>query len=270
MKFKALFITFNIVLFLSFVTIFFLPYFILDSIFMIEFWSKNWFFALIFLVILGIVNGVFLAHWKTLTYLEKEDWPGLSRHLEIIVFDKHRFGKRKVGLLCDALILLGDFRTLGKLESELKEKKPRLFAALSIKFASAFLLAKRYEAVYALAQELGTHKDANTPWLSFYGSFALHLQNEWERAADGFILLCGTSFDPLVTALSGCMCAIIQKKHLNERDEQLRGASRVAKGRVTAKMNASKWHTYIDEEKAAMHVVVLGKLIDETGTWLYG
>lgn len=270
MKFKALFITFNIVLFLSFVTIFFLPYFILNSLFMIEFWSKNWFFAIIFLCILGIVNGVFIAHWKTLSYLEKEDWPGLSRHLEIIVFDKHRFGKRKVGLLCDALILLGDFKTLGKLESELREKKPRLFAASGIKFASAYLLSKRYESVYALAQELGSQKEADTPWLSFYGSFALHLQNKWERAADGFSTLCATSSDPLVTALSGCMCAIIQKKHPDERDEKLGSASLEAKRRVTSKMSASKWHAYIDEAKAAMHVVVLGKLIDETGTWLYG
>ena len=59
MKFKVLFVIFNIVLFLSFLTIFLLPFFILDASFMLEFWSKNWYFGAIFLVILGVVNFAF-------------------------------------------------------------------------------------------------------------------------------------------------------------------------------------------------------------------
>ena len=78
MKFKVLFITFNIVLFLSFLTIFLLPFFILDGSFMLEFWSKNWYFGLIFIIILGIVNAAFISNWKMLSFLEREDWPALS------------------------------------------------------------------------------------------------------------------------------------------------------------------------------------------------
>ncbi len=269
MKFKALFITFNIVLFLSFVTIFFLPFFILDGTFMRDFWSKNWFFSLIFLLILGIVNSVFLSNWKTLSFLENEDWPGLSAHLEKAVFEKKRYGKRQVSLLCDALLLLGDFDTLMRLQEVLRTQKPHLFALFGVKFAAASLLSKNYGGICTLALQLRDKKEADSDWLLFYEAFAQHLMKKLDVSSADFISLSENAGEPLVTALSGYMAGMVLVRNMPEKNTELSAASAEAKKRVREKYTQGKWKAYIDELKADMHVAVLGKLIDETGVWLF-
>ncbi len=269
MKFKALFITFNIVLFLSFLTIFLLPFFVLDGTFMADFWSKNWFFGIIYIIILFAVNFIFISHWKLLSFLEKEDWPGLSGYLEGVVFGKKKYGKRNVGLLCDALLLLGDFTTLAKLETVLRADRPRLFASLGIKFAAAGLLSGDYPALHALASSLAFQKGADTDWLSFYAAFSLHLSKKFDQAAVGFVPLAENARDPLVTALSGYLLVLLASKDTGTRRSELEIAAEGAKRRIAAKLSRKKWDILVEDAKADMQVVVLGKLIDETGSWLY-
>lgn len=269
MKFKVLFITFNIVLFLSFLTIFFIPFFILDSNYMMDFWVKNWFFIVFFILIMFVVNMVFFSNWKMLSFLEKEDWPGLSSYLETEIFIKNRFGKRRTALLCDSLLLLRDFETLIKLETLLKTKKPRLFVVLGMKFASFYLLSGNYEAMHSLASGLMDEKGADTEWLSFYAFFSRHLAKKYEEACSGFILLCSSAKDPLVTALSSYMAGVILIRSLPGKEADLSRAAEEAKTRIIGKFTQIKWNTYLEEEKACMHVVVLGKMIGETETWLF-
>ncbi len=270
MKFKALFITFNIVLFLSFLTIFLVPFFILDGSFMADFWVKNWFFGIMYLFILAAVNFVFITHWKMLSLLEKEDWPGLSQYLEGVVFGKKKYGKRNVGLLCDALLLLGDFTTLAKLETLLRVERPRLFASMGGKFAAAGLLSGDYEALHRLASSLCGEKKADRDWLSFYASFALHLSKKFESAGEGFAGLATDAKDPLVTALAGYLAGLLASRHPGTGQAALLAASEGAKRRILAEYSRNKWNAAVEDAKAEMQVVVLGKLLDETAAWLYG
>ncbi len=269
MKFKALFITFNIVLFLSFLTIFLLPFFVLDGTFMADFWVKNWFFGIIYIIILFAVNFVFLSHWKMLAFLEKEDWPALARYLEGEVFGKKKYGKRNVGLLCDALLLLGDFTTLSRLETVLRTDRRRLFASLGVKFAAAGLLSGDYAALHALASSLAGEQGADADWLSFYAAFSLHLSKQFVEAGAGFRTLAENARDPLVTALSGYLAALLAARDSGTGKAGLEAAAGAAKGRIVARYGRKKWDAMVEDAKADMQVVVLGKLIEETGVWLY-
>jgi hypothetical protein len=270
LKFKSLFVSFNIVLFLSFVTVFFLPFFIMDRGFMLEFWSKNWYFTLIFAVILLVINGIFFSYWKMLTFLENEDWPGLSQYLETAVFDKKQYGKRQVSLLCDSLLLLRDFASLSKLEKILRKERPRLFACLGMRFAAGALLAGKFDDLKPLAVSLSGDKNADTDWLEFYAAFSRHLLKKYEEAATHLMPLAVTARDPLVAALSGYVCGSLLRPRLESMGADIFNASQEAKKRITGKFTREKWKAFVEEEKASMHVVVLGKMIEETETWLFG
>jgi hypothetical protein len=267
MKFKILFVIFNIVLFLSFLTIFLLPFFVLDASFLAEFWKKNWYFGLIFIAILALVNGVFFANWKTLSLLENEDWPALSRHLEREILERNRVSRRNVQLLADSLVLLGDFTTMRRLQSALAEKKPPLLDALAERFASGLLLSADYRELYAFSSAYRNAR--NRDWMRFFAAFARHMEKKFDESADEMLSLCETARDPLITALSGYFCGVLLLRQLPERSETLEKAGTLAKERVTADYTREKWNRLIGEEKSGIHVVVLTKLVDELDLWLF-
>jgi hypothetical protein len=270
MKFKTLFAIFNIVLILSFLTVFLLPAFILDRAFMVEFWSKNWYFALVFILVIFLVNVIFLTHWKMLSCLEKEDWPGLSQYLENRIFGQKKYNRRNVGLLCDSLLLLGDFSTLQKLEKALRTDRPRLLAVHAVKFASAFLLSGDYQKVDQFSVSLCREKGSDTDWLTFYAAFSRHLAKKTDDAVADLIYLSESASAPLVTALGGYMTAVVLPRSLSpERGDECIRASEQAKKRITAKYSKVKWNALVEDSKAEMQVVVLGKLVDEASLWLF-
>ena len=269
MKIKALFASFNIVLIISFLIIFFLPFFILDAAFMREFWLKNWYLAVIFLGILIFVNILFFSYRKIFTCLEAEDWPALAQYLETEIFEKNRITKRKAQLLCDALLILGDFATVKKLEDLLRTKKPRLFASLDVRFVSAVLLSADYNRMYTLAGELAEMKGAERDWMHFFMAFSVQLSGRFSDAADRFLLLTGSAKDPLVTAMSGYLSGVVLSRKLPERKSALVCASDEARKRLLDTYSVRKWSRFIADSKADMHVVILSKLVDETGKWLF-
>ncbi len=81
MKFRTIYILFNVVIAVSFVFVFFLPFFLLGWDYSLEFWKGSWYLALFFIVLLGVLNAFFAWNWKVFSLVEKEDWSGLSAHL---------------------------------------------------------------------------------------------------------------------------------------------------------------------------------------------
>jgi len=270
MKFKVLFITFNIVLFLSFLTIFLLPFFILDGNFMMEFWSKNWYFGFIFLAILGIVNAAFISNWKMLSCLEREDWPALSSFLESKIIGKKRYSKRHVRLLCDSLLLLGDFTTIRSLEAQLRSEKPKLLVSLAVRFAAAKLLAADYAALHQFASDMADKPGADHDWLAFYAAFSHQMAGNNADCAGEMLPLARVARDPVVTAISGYVCGVLLIKKFSGANEELVQTGVDAKKRILSRYTRQKWDSMIDESKSDMYVVILTKIIDETTLWLYG
>ncbi len=270
MKFKALFVIFNIVLILSFLTIFLLPLFLLDGAFMLEFWRKNWYFGGIFLVVLTFVNALFLSQWKMLSYLEREDWPALARHLEGRIIGKKYFSRRTVRLYCDSLILLSDFPGIKRLSATLETGKPALFSLFSPRFAAASVLSGDLEGAYRIAT--APCRDAgweSREWRAFYAGFARHLGSRPEDAAGILLPLARAARDPLIALLSGFLCGMVLAKSLAGLSDELSAAAAEAKSRVGSAFPRNRWNQYVEEAKADMQVVILGKLIGEATAWLY-
>jgi len=81
--------------------------------------------------------------------------------------------------------------------------------------------------------------------------------------------LARSSRDPLVTLLSGYACGVLLSKKLPSKQAELIATSIEAKNRLSQKFTRAKWAKYVEEAKADMHVVILGKLIEEATSWLF-
>lgn len=171
MKFKILIIIFNIVLFFSFITVFFLPFFYVDMEFMKLFWSKNVFFIPVFIGAAIAVNYILFHNKKIVGAIESEDWPALAMDLEEKLFEKKQINFKNSRLLLEALLLLSDFNGINRLEKTLLKHKPDYVQRLSREFAAAKLISQDFTEVAAFCRRVknGGNTDA---WIQFYTGVA--------------------------------------------------------------------------------------------------
>jgi len=118
MKFRTIFILFNVVILTSFLFVFFLPLLLLGPESSLSFWKGNWYLALLFLALIAGLNSFFLVNRKTFVLVEREDWAELSAHLGGLMFPKGRFTGSRVRLLVNAYLLQSDIAGIESLEAE--------------------------------------------------------------------------------------------------------------------------------------------------------
>ena len=73
MKFRLIFIVFNVVLVISFLVIYVTPLLILGWSYTRIFWANNWYLPVIFVGIIGVLNAYFASNRKLFRLLENED-----------------------------------------------------------------------------------------------------------------------------------------------------------------------------------------------------
>lgn len=270
MKFKTIFILFNIVIVISFLFIFFMPVIMLGSNYGYSFWQTNWPLAFFFIAILAAFNGFFIANWRVFALIEAEQWDELSKVLSDRLFQKHQLNKRNVRLYVNACLLRSDSLAIDRLQQELSDRKPALLEREATLFGTAWLLRNDAAGAEAfLVQWLDRPKVDKKDWLRFYYAFSLILQKRVADAAPSLELLLGKQDKVLVLLaayLYGSLCAVAAAPEHQTRIQQLAEAKRLelAKG-----LTAERWSRETERAKAEVHVVVLTKLIDEAGTWLF-
>lgn len=267
MKLKVLIIIFNAVLLTIFFTVFSFSFFTAGTEFIGSFLKNYWFFILFFFCFLTVINVFFINNWKLITALEAEDWTALSAYLEAEIFEKKHVTGKKVRILCEISILLGDFEMLKRLEHLLEEQKPKYIRKFATRFAAAKLIEGDYQELNNFTSRLSIFPDIS-PWIYFYNAFSLQMLKQYPEAAAKFSLLMKTKNEPLINLISGyllasglCNYLSITKeeagKHIEEEREKLRRRS------------LQSWKQYIGKEKQAIHILVLTKVIDEALVWLF-
>lgn len=263
MKFKTLFISFNIVLIVSSLMVFFMPLLILDGQFMLDFWKSNWYFGLVLVVLLIILNFVFISNWKTLSLLEAEDWPALAAWLEKRVFSDHHFSNRTVRMLADALLIMADFDTAERLENLLAEKRPDLLARSAARLAAIRLIGKRYDGFCEFTQKCAELKHSDRDWLLFYAAFVRRIQNNRTEAAERFGRLCSEARDPVVLALSTYLLPSV----LAARADRNLDVADAALLRLTRSYTSGAFSRVLDSARGETHSAVFGTLLNELPAW---
>lgn len=264
MKFKIIFIFFNIVILLSFLVIFFMPLFILGGEYAASFWQKSWYLPLLFLLVVGGIDSYFLFNWKLFTCLEQEDWEGVITFTEERLYRRERIGRLGVRVLINAYLLKNRLDDINRLEEWLKEKKPRLHSFFVLPLGIPKLLRTDAEALEFYYGPLRGERRNDRDWFQFLYAFALLMQQRRDEAAREFEAVFSLDPSPVVLIL-----ALYSLEPFGREDDRI--ASLVSEKSGTLKRRYSRAALERDVRKSREQLlpVILGKMINDAIAWLY-
>ena len=271
MKFRTIFILFNVVILTSFLFIYLLPVFLLGPGSSMLFWKGNWYLALLFFALVATLNSFFFLNRKTFTLVEREDWDGLSSHLVGIMFPKGRFTSGRVRLLVSAYLLRADTEGIARLEAELSSKKPALLRKNALLFGVTRLLRNKSDEAEAFFARYLDAKDVESRhWLRFDYGFSLVLQRRLVEAIP--YLDEGTdSRDPVLCLLAAYLLGSAGASSAGGETEKARLLAKVdaVRERMTKRYTSERWGKEVEQAKSEVHIVILSRLIDDAGRWLF-
>jgi hypothetical protein len=271
MKFKAVFIFFNIIFILFLALICLMPGFVLGPELTAAFWRTNWFPVLILGIVLAGFDGYFIVNRKLYTLLEKEDWPALVHYLEDRVVRRGKFSPRLVRLLANIYLVLSDSPSVMSLENKAAIAKPSLVEANVLVFGTARILGRDINgAAHFFGSRLDSAKPALKQWVRWYYGFSLLLGKQYQAAADEFSLLVKHSPDPLISGLASFFLINILSTALPDSAGELTGAANNGRDRVRkALRNRRGWSRETSALSTEIHAAALAKYLEEAGNWLY-
>ena len=268
MKLKVLMIIFNVVLLTIFFTVLSFSFFTAGTEFIGSFFKNYWIFVLFFMILFLGMNIFFITNRKLITTLESDDWPALSLYLETEIFEKHHLTAKKVRILCEISILLGDFEILKRLERVLEEHKPEYIRTFASRFAAAKLLSNDYQGLADFMTRIAEQPHKTSPWISFYEAFSAQMLKRYREAAEKFSHLLETEQEPFVRLLGvyfmACGLYHYIDVHKDEADKRIEEEKRKLK-----KHSLQYWKKHAQKEKQNIHVLVLTKAIDDALIWLF-
>jgi hypothetical protein len=271
MKFRTIYILFNVVVVISFLFVFFMPFFLLGPEYSLSFWQSNWYLALVFLVVIAALNSFFIANWKIFTLVEKEDWNSLSVYLVDRIFNKKRYGGRHVSLLVNAYLLESDVEGIARLEAELAKSRPELLRKNAVLFGVTRLLRnKPDEAEAFLKPYIEDRKVESRDWLRFDYGFSLVLQRRIVEATP-FLVEGASSRDAVLCLLSSYLLGSLAAAAAPNEEEadRLRSTAESSRASLRKRFSLQRWNREVERAKGEIHIVVLSKLIDDAGAWLF-
>lgn len=262
MKLKVIFLLFNVVIIGSFLVIFFMPFFVLGSDFSMMFWGKNWYLAVLFLLVLGAFNLFFGRNWRLFSILDKEDWPALKEYLEKMLFEKGRVTGQYIRLYAQACLISGSIMEIRPLEAKVKEKKEKLIEKHALVFGLPYLVEQDAQ---AMENFFGTYfhgSGKHTPWVRWCHAFSLMLLGKTPEAEEELKNIYTTSRENLLRLLSlyllsGCG-GYLSGDFVNQGKSELRGQC------TPADLEAEK-----RKSSENYLILVLSRLINDAKLWLF-
>lgn len=265
MKFRLIFILFNVVLVVSFLVIYLMPLFMLGWDYTRVFWRNNWFLPIIFLVVIGVLNLYFALNWRLFRLLEREDWGGLVSYLEDRVLTRHRLRKQYVRILANGYLVNSRTDKLEELAAFLREHKPGLLTEFGVVFGIPYLLRNEAEEMEAYnAALLSKQKLPDRNWIVWNHAFALMLLGRREEARNELIGGAKREREPILLLLT-----LYLLDAYGESDEESERVVAEGKEALKGRFTPSSWQREVEKAKENVEVVILAKLIQEAGQWLF-
>ncbi len=265
MKFKLIFIIFNIAILISFGLIFFMPLMFLGWEYTKDFWSSNWYLPLLFIAIIGVLNSYFIANWKLFDLLEREDWNGLVTFLEKRVLEKNRLTQQNIRLLVHGYVVRSDMNAVKALGERIREKSPAMFNRNALLFGIPHLLSNhpaQMEEYFRTAIEGGA-SDIN--WLQWNRAFSLMMLDRKNEAKEILLsVVRSRERDTILLLLNAYLMDSFSRQDtaVAEEIQKIRTV-------LTKRFTRSAWEKEIERAKGNLQVVILIRLVQEATDWLY-
>ncbi|MDR2588924.1 MAG: hypothetical protein LBC67_05800 [Spirochaetales bacterium] len=263
MKFKTIFLAFNILLIVSFVFIFFMPFFLFGWDYLGIFWRDSWYLPLGFALVLCVADTWFAKNWKLFLLIEKEDWAGLRDYLENRIYVQGKASSRSVRFLINACVVLPDIAALRRLALHLKEKSPLEFVRFGLELGLPFFQENNAEGMKAHFGALAENpRSPKRDWALWILSFARLASGEADLAREELVRLSRKEEDPLL----GLLAAYLLLSYSGEEASRAAQAGQALKEKYPSR---SLWTPVIEEARKNLVVLVLGKLVEDALSWLY-
>ena len=258
MKFKAVFVLFNVVIIVSFLVIYLMPLAMLGWDYTKTFWSENWGLPVLFVLILGILNAYFTFNWRLFGLLEREDWDGLIEHLEHRIYERHIIIAQQCRILVNAYLVRSRLDAIEKLEAEIEKRRPRLLRRLVMPLGIRYLLSNDPEAMIAFFGRFVDERVRDRGWVRVAYAFAKLLAGDNETAAKYLSLVVSEERNPVLKMLALYLAEGVSPGSHTEEVERLR-----------ERMSPEKLQDEIERQRSNVQVVILARLIDEAKEWLF-
>ncbi len=265
MKFKTLFLLFNLILLISFAFIFLMPLPVLGWEYALSFWGQNWYIALAFVVILAVLDLYFLRNWKLFSLLEREDWPNLRKLLEAELSRRGVMSLSKTRIFVNACLVGQSVSRISELRASYIERKVKFLPRVALSLGLPLVLEGKADAVEEFFGPLVENKKAgpDLPWIRWCLAFARLLKQDAENAKP--LLLTGLiPRQPVLRLLSLYLLDNLKT------DPEVRAV--LDKERpILARLTPKEWNGYVDALKERVILVLfMEKLIGDARQWLAG
>lgn len=265
MKFRLIFIVFNVVLVISFLVIYVTPLLILGWSYTRIFWANNWYLPVIFVGIIGVLNAYFASNRKLFRLLENEDWEGIIRYLEAQIYSKHRLRRQYVRILVNAYLVNSKTDDIGRLEQHVRNEKPRLLPSCGLLFGIPYLLRNDAAEMEEYFGKLLTDRRlSDRTWIEWNHAFSLMLLKRREEARAKLTSIAKSTKEPVLLLLS-----IYMLDAFSDGDSSMEPTLEDGKSALKRRFGPAAWQKEIERAKDNVEVVVLTKLIQEATEWLF-
>ncbi len=264
-KFKVIFIIFNIVIIAAFVLIFLSPLFVMGPSGFLMLLGQNYLIAAAFCVFLIGFNVFFIKNWRYYSYLENEDWSALVTYLEHCIYRRRSTRVGFIRTLLNAYIVTSNMNGIARLQKHFLERKAGIIGRFSLQFSIPYLLSSKPaegEAFFAsLVNQPGTH---HREWMRWNLAFCLLQQNKTEPAQRELIALLDYQSDFVLTLLVLYLLEPYTKKG-GEIAERVSRELVAWRGRITRQ----RWDALFEDAKKNIEVLMLSRIIGDASAWFF-
>jgi hypothetical protein len=268
LKFKTIFVFFNILIIVSFISILCMPYFMLGWDYVKIFWGTHWYLAAVFFVVMAAMNAYFLRNWKLFSLLEIENWKGVREYLEELVYKKKKESRQAVRLLINTYIVLADTKALGELSRYLEQKPSRYFGFFALELGIPYLVendpaAMRDYFERALRNPASRKKD----WLRWGAAFAglgSSGRETREAAAGELADLASGSREAVLRLL-----AVYLLDNRAEKNDESGPFTAGVRAALRSSYTRSSWEKSAGRFKVSLGGLILKQLLRDAENWLF-
>ncbi len=266
MKFKIIFILFNIVVVFSFLIVILMPFFMLGGVYSQEFFKDSWYLFLVFIFAIGSIDTYFIINWKMFSLLESENWDDLVLHLENSIYVKKNIYTYLVKILANTYLIKSDMPGILKLEDYLRKVKPLLLKKMVIPLSVPKFIDGDPEKLEVFFGEFINLKGVNKAvWVRFLYSFSLLLNNKRDEAANSLLVLCNTKVPSILKLM-----VLYSLNPFSELDKEGKfNCVEAGKRELRSSYKKETMELELESIKDNVLVLVLNKFSKEAIDWLY-
>jgi hypothetical protein len=271
LKFKSIFIIFDVIILFFLLLLTVMPIFTLGPSVTPDFLTSIWPLFLVFLAALIFLNVFYVLKYPLFRLLEMEDWPALIRYLERKVIQDGHYSASLVRLLANTYLVMSDSAGLTSFEAKVAIAKPALLESNALIFGAARILKGDYTgAEVFFKNRLHGKAKRDRDWLQWYYGFSLLLERRFEEAAGQFRALAAFSTDAMVTGLASWFLFDVLAKNTDQGETALKSAGE-GRVRLCKDIKTRKdWEKEGAKLETEVHAVILKKYIDKAADWIYG